>query len=207
MFKKNISPQRLSSLIALALAVPISIGSLLLKPSWITGLFVFVFVFAGSYGLILLSVQIFIYRKIKIIYKLISQTKASKREEFYLKNLLPQKSIDEVKDDVEVWAQQRKAEFEILQQNEVFRREFLQNLSHELKTPIFSIQGYIDTLLGGAMNNEAVNTKFLQSAARNVDRLANLVADLDEISKLESGEQKLNFQYFVIQDINTSLFY
>ena len=161
----------------------------------------FIVVFLGSFGLILFTLQTFIYRKIKLIYKLISQTKASKREEFYYKHILPQKSIDEVREDVEAWAQQRKVEIEILQQNEIFRKEFLQNLSHELKTPIFSIQGYVDTLLNGALHNNEVNTKFLQSTARNVDRLVNLVDDLDAISKLESGEQELHFQNFIIQDL------
>ena len=94
---------------------------------------------------------------------------------------------------------QRKAEIEILQQNEAFRKEFLQNMSHELKTPIFAIQGYVDTLLGGAINNEAVNVKFLQSTSRNVDRLVNLLDDLDEISKLESGQLQLHPQQFCHQ--------
>ncbi|HSN59455.1 MAG TPA: ATP-binding protein, partial [Ferruginibacter sp.] len=157
--------------------------------------------FLGSFGLILYTLQTFIYRKIKLIYKLIYQTKATKREEFYYKNILPQKSIDEVREDVESWAMQRKAEIEILIRNEAFRKEFLQNLSHELKTPIFAIQGYVDTLLGGALHNEAVNTKFLQSTSRNVDRLVNLLDDLDEISRLESGQLKLNKSNFIIQDL------
>ncbi len=151
-------------------------------------------------------VQSFVYRKIKLIYKLIYQTKASKREEFYYKNILPQKSIDEVREDVENWAQQRKAEIEVLKQNEAYRKEFLQNLSHELKTPIFAIQGYVDTLLNGALANPEVNIKFLASASRNIDRLVNLVDDLDEISKLEMGEQLLYKSNFVIQDIIKDVF-
>ncbi|MFZ4771428.1 MAG: sensor histidine kinase, partial [Ferruginibacter sp.] len=147
------------------------------------------------------TIKKFIYRKIKLIYKLIYQTKASKREEFYYKNFLPQKTIEEVRDDVEKWAIQRKDEIELLQQNETYRKEFLQNLSHELKTPIFAIQGYVDTLLNGALENPAVNIKFLQSTSRNIDRLVNLVDDLDEISRLESGQQQLNCQQFIIQDL------
>lgn len=158
-------------------------------------------IFSGSYALILYTLQKFIYRKIKLIYKFIYQTKASKREEFYYKNILPQKGIDEVRKDVEEWAEQRKAEIEILQQNESYRKEFLQNLSHELKTPIFAIQGYVDTLLNGALENPDVNKKFLNSTSRNIDRLVNLVSDLDEISKLESGEQLLIQENFVIQDL------
>lgn len=165
-----------------------------------------VILFIGCYFLIAYAIDSFVYRQIKLIYKIISQTKASKKEEFYYKNLLPQKGMDEVTEDVEKWAAQRKKEIEILQQNEQFRKEFLQNLSHELKTPIFSIQGYVDTLLNGALHNSEVNMKFLQSAERNIDRLVNLLDDLDEISKLESGELQLNYQNFNIQDLVKEVF-
>ncbi|MEO5984619.1 MAG: ATP-binding protein [Ferruginibacter sp.] len=199
--KKSLSPHHLSLFTALALSFPIAIGIFIFKPVWWIAVASFLVIFFGSYGLILFTLQNFIYRKIKLIYKLIYQTKASKREEFYYKSILPLKSIDEVREDVEEWAIQRKAEVEILQRNEIFRKEFLQNLSHELKTPIFAIQGYVDTLLSGALHNKEVNSKFLQSTARNVDRLVNLLDDLDEISKLESGDQKLDRQYFIIQDL------
>lgn len=198
---KNFSPHQLASVTALSLSVPISIGFYAFKPVWWIALLVFIIIFAGSFALILYTLQTFIYRKIKLVYKLIYQTKASKREEFYYKNILPQKSIDEVREDVEAWAMQRKAEIEVLQRNEVFRKEFLQNLSHELKTPIFAIQGYVDTLLSGALHNEEVNTRFLQSTARNVDRLVNLLDDLDEIARLETGQLKLNKTNFIIQDL------
>lgn len=137
---------------------------------------------------------------------MINHTKASKREEFYYKNLLPPKSIEEVSEEVEAWSRQYSADLEALQKNETFRKEFLQNLSHELKTPIFAVQGYVDTLLGGALHNEAVNTKFLQNAAKNIDRLVKLVDDLDEISKLEIGEPVLNRKSFIIQDLIKEVF-
>ncbi len=199
--KKNFSPQQLSALTALGLSVPIAVGIFVFKPVWWIALISFVVIFLGSFGLILYTLQTFIYRKIKLIYKLIYQTKASKKEEFYYKNILPQKGIDEVREDVENWAEQRKEEIEVLQQNEAYRKEFLQNLSHELKTPIFAIQGYVDTLLSGALENSDVNKKFLQSTSRNIDRLVNLVDDLDAISKLESGEQLLLQDSFIIQDL------
>jgi len=145
--------------------------------------------------------QQFIYRKIKLIYKIIYRTKASKKEEMYYKYILPQKSIDEVREDAEAWAVQQKQEIESLRKNEIFRKEFLQNLSHEFKTPVFAIQGYIDTLLQGAMENPDINRRFLEKASRNVERLANLIQDLDEISRLERGELKLNKRNFVIQDV------
>ena len=203
---KNFSPQQISAVTALVLAIPISCSIYFLNVGILIPLVFFIVIFLGSYGLILYTVQRFVYRKIKLIYKLIYQTKANKREEFYYKNILPQKSIDEVRQDVEKWAKQKKVEIEILKQNEAYRKEFLQNLSHELKTPIFVIQGYIDTLLNGALDNAEVNKKFLLSTSRNVDRLVNLVDDLDEISKLESGEQQLYIESFVIQDIFKEVF-
>ena len=203
---KNLSPQQLAAATALALALPISLGIYIFKPEWWIALLSLGVIFAGSYGLILFMVQQFLHRKIKLIYKLIYQTKASKREEFYYKNILPQKSIDEVQEDVEAWAQQKKTEIELLQQNEAYRKEFLQNLSHELKTPIFAIQGYVHTLLGGALSNPDVNQKFLNSTSRNIDRLVNLVDDLDEIARLESGQQLLYKENFIIQELIREVF-
>ncbi len=157
--------------------------------------------FLISFFLFRFVLRWFIYRKIKLIYKFIYQTKASKREEMYYKYILPDKSIDQVQEDVAQWAQQRRDEIETLKTNEVYRKEFLQNLSHEFKTPIFAIQGYVETLLQGASDNPAINKKFLENTARNVQRMVNLVNDLDEISKLESGAQPINKSNFIIQDL------
>ena len=198
---KNLTPQQLSAVTAVIIAIPISTAIYYFHPVLFISVISLIIIFTGSYGLILFMVQRFVYRKIKLIYKLIYQTKASKREEFYYKNILPQKSIDEVRQDVESWAEQHKAEIELLKKNEVYRKEFLQNLSHELKTPIFAIQGYVDTLINGALENPEVNKKFLNSTSRNIDRLVNLVDDLDEISKLERGEQQLYKENFVIQEL------
>ena len=203
---RNLSPQQLSALTAIILSVPISIGLFIFKPIWWIFPSALIIIFIGSYALILFTLQKFIYRKIKLIYKLIYQTKATKREEFYYTNILPQKGIDEVREDVEAWAEQRKKEIETLQQNETFRKEFLQNLSHELKTPVFAIQGYVDTLLNGALHNDEVNEKFLASTSRNVTRLVSLLNDLDEITKLESGEMIMLFEPFTIQDLITEVF-
>lgn len=197
---KNPSPQQLSFYTALALSIPIGAGFYLLNPGW-SSVIALVITFAGSYLLIQFTLEKFIYRKIKLIYKFIYQTKATRREETYYKYILPQKSIDEVREDVEQWAEQRRVEIEILKSNEAYRKEFLQNLSHEFRTPIFAIQGYVDTLLEGALENPAVNKKFLENASRNVDRVVNLLNELDEISSLESGEQPLVRKNFSIQDL------
>jgi two-component system, OmpR family, phosphate regulon sensor histidine kinase PhoR len=206
MAKKNLSPKELSAFTALVLSIPISLGFFIIHKNWITGLVSFVLIFFGSYFLILSIIQNFIYRKIKLIYKFIHQIKASKKEEMYYKYILPKKSIDEVREDVEAWAEQRSSEIESLKQNETFRKEFLQNLSHEFKTPVFAIQGYVDTLLQGALENPETNKRFLEKTAKNTERLVTLLKDLDEISKLERGELKLHKQYFVIQDLIKEVF-
>ncbi|HQR92172.1 MAG TPA: HAMP domain-containing sensor histidine kinase, partial [Sediminibacterium sp.] len=198
---KNLSPKQLSALTALALALPMALGYWFFTNNWIIFLTALVICFLGTYLLFQFVLEWFIYRKIKLIYKFIYQTKANKREETYYKYILPQKSIDEVREDVEKWAEQRSAEIELLKTNEAYRKEFLQNLSHEFKTPIFAIQGYVDSLLGGAMENPELSKRFLENAAKNVDRMVNLAEDLDEITRLESGEQPLTKVQFVIQDL------
>lgn len=203
---KNISPRQLSAFTALVLAVPISLVLGYAEKSWLWTAASFVLIFAGSYLLISFMLERFIYRKIKLIYKFIYQTKATRKEETYYKYILPQKSIDEVREDVEAWAAANKEELELLKKNEQFRREFLQNLSHEFKTPVFAIQGYVDTLLQGALANPEVNKKFLEKTAKNVERLTNLLNDLDEISSLERGELVLYKQNFVIQDLAKDVF-
>jgi two-component system phosphate regulon sensor histidine kinase PhoR len=203
---KNISPRQLSFLTALGLAVPVSLVILIAENRWTPALVSFILILAGGYLLISLVLERFIYRKLKLIYKFIYQTKATKKEETYYKYLLPRKSVEEVSRDVEEWAQENKQEIELLRQNEQFRKEFLQNLAHEFKTPVFAIQGYVDTLLNGAMHNPDINKRFLEKTATNVERLTNLLNDLDEISRLERGEQTLIRQTFIIQDLIKEVF-
>ena len=204
--KNNFTPNQLSFAASLIISIPVSGIFLLSSQNWRVSSLLFLMLFIFCFSLFSYILKNYIKKEIKLIYKLISQTKASKKEDFYFKNLLPEKSIDEVRSDVEKWAEQRKNEIETLHQNEAFRKEFLQNLSHELKTPIFSIQGYVETLLNGALENPEVNKKFLTNASKNVERLVNLVDDLDEISKLERGELQLYFQSFIIQDLVKEIF-
>ena len=206
LFNKNFSAQQIAALTAVPLAIVVGVTGYLYHESWtviiigVTGFYIL------AYLLIAFMLRRFIYRKLKLIYKLIYQTKATKKEEFYYNNILPQKTIDEVKEDVEVWAEHHKEEIEVLRENEIFRKEFLLNLSHELKTPVFAIQGYIDTLINGAMDKPEIGKKFLGNAAKNVSRLVNLINDLDEISRLESGEQLLYKENFVMQDLIEDVF-
>jgi two-component system phosphate regulon sensor histidine kinase PhoR len=198
---KNLSPRQLSYITALIIASANALLSLLVIQHWFASILIFAITYFIIYLIYYYTLQRFIYRKIKIIYKFIYQTKETKKEEFFYENILPQKSIEEVSEDVQKWATQRKDEIEMLRANEQFRREFLMNLAHELRTPIFSIQGYVDTLLGGALEDKEVNRKFLGNASKSIDRLVRLVDDLDEISKLESGKIPLIQESFGIQDL------
>lgn len=203
---KNLSPQQVAAFTALPISLLAGLTVFFTDLSWKVALGTLLALYCIAYLLIFFVIQRFIYRKIKLIYKLIYQTKATKRQDFYNKHILPQKSIEEVNKDVEEWAQTYNAEIETLKKNEAYRKEFLLNLSHELKTPIFAIQGYVDTLLNGALDKPEVNKKFLYNASKNIDRLVNLVDDLDEISKLEIGEQLLYKEIFVIQDVIKEVF-
>jgi two-component system, OmpR family, phosphate regulon sensor histidine kinase PhoR len=203
---QNLTPKQLSAFTAVVLSISVAMGIFLITSSWKFGLGSLLLVFTGSYLLIQFTLEKFIDRKIKLIYKFIHQTKTTRKEEVYFKYILPKKSIDEVQEDVERWGNRQLEEIEILRKNEAFRKEFLQNLSHEFKTPIFAIQGYIDTLLNGAMDDLKVRKRFLENTEKNVERLVNLVNDLDEISKLERGEQLLLKQNFVIQDLIREVF-
>jgi two-component system phosphate regulon sensor histidine kinase PhoR len=137
---KNLSPRLLSFFTALVAGLANAIMSIFISNNWKIPIVVFVVTFAIIYLLYHYTLQRFIYRKIKLIYKFIYQTKATKREEYFYENVLPQKSIGEVSADVEKWAAQKKDEIELLKANEKFRKEFLMNLAHELRTPIFSAQ-------------------------------------------------------------------
>lgn len=200
--RKNMTPSQMAFYNALAVSATASLFNLAFSGVWWQALATFSGLLVLTYWLTWFVIQRFIYRKIKLIYKFIFQTKATRREEYYYKHILPQKSIEEVSADVEKWALQKRSEIELLQRNEAYRKEFLQNLSHEFKTPVFAIQGYIDTLLAGrALEDPSVNRRFLENTSRNISRLVHLIDDLDEISRLESGEQAIEPSAFVVQDL------
>ncbi|MEJ7737688.1 MAG: ATP-binding protein [Chitinophagaceae bacterium] len=203
---KNLSPRKIAAINAASISFLVFIANLIILKSWLIALSGFVILFVISYLLVQFFLQQFIYRRIKLIYKFIYQTKASRKEEVYYKYILPKKSIDEVSEDVEKWAVQRSNEIELLKQNEAYRKEFLQNLAHEFKTPVFAIQGYVDTLLNGAMEKPEIRKRFLKNASKNIDRLVNLMNDLDEISRLERGEHLVYKQNFMIQDLIREVF-
>lgn len=104
--------------------------------------------------------------------------------------------VDDLNQEVKIWADNQTEEINKLREIEKFRKDFLSNVSHELKTPIFNIQGYILTLLEGGIEDNRVNKLYLERAEKSTGRLINIVEDLDAIARLESGEFKLNLESF-----------
>jgi two-component system phosphate regulon sensor histidine kinase PhoR len=198
---KNLSPRQLALLTALVLSSLIGLSVFVLITNWKLLLAYFIVCFVVVYLLVFQILELFIYKKIKLIYKLISYTKASKREEAYQKYILPNKGIDDVRVDVEKWAIQKTNEIQTLQSNEQFRKEFLQNLSHEIKTPVFAIQGYLELLADGAVDDPKLSNKFIKQAEANVQRLVGLLNDVDVITNLEINKEPILKQYFIIQDL------
>ncbi len=199
---KNVKLQHLAISAALFVSSVVALFLFFYTENFKVSLLGFVVAAVATYSIYYYTVQYFIYRKIKLIYKFIYQTKATPRESFFNDNILPQKSLDEVNKDVQEWASQKRLELERLQLNEQFRKEFLMNLSHELRTPIFTLQGYIESLQSGAAAmNPALQSRFLNNASKGIDRLVRLIDDLDEISKLESKMISLKKENFSILDL------
>jgi two-component system phosphate regulon sensor histidine kinase PhoR len=106
--------------------------------------------------------------------------------------------LESVQKEVEHWEDEKQQEIDRLQQLEQYRREFIGNVSHELKTPLFNIEGYVETLLDGGLEDPAINREYLKRTGKSVERLIRIVEDLDEIGQLESGSMRLNITKFNI---------
>ena len=135
---KNYSPQTIALFSATSVGLMAALIGGWMSNSMVGALVILLIIFCFTFWVVRFLVEKFIHRQIKLIYKFINQTKASKREEFFQKKVLPKQGLEEVGEDVLQWADQRKAEMELLEKNEAFRKEFLQNLSHEFKTPAFA---------------------------------------------------------------------
>jgi two-component system phosphate regulon sensor histidine kinase PhoR len=146
-------------------------------------------VFLMMYFVSLTLIVRFITERIKPIYKTIQSLKIP--EDKLQKNLTSRDVISDVNRDVVEWAAKKSEEINRLKELEGYRKEFLGNVSHELKTPIFNIQGYVLTLLDGALSDPSINRKYLERAEKSINRLISVVEDLESISKLESKVLKL----------------
>jgi two-component system phosphate regulon sensor histidine kinase PhoR len=151
-------------------------------------------------------IEKYVYSKIKLIYKLIHNLKLGRDLRDALGEHISADPINDVELEVKEWARQKKSEIDDLRKQEKFRRDFLSNISHEFKTPLFAIQGYIEAIQDDDFEDKEMAQQFLAKAAKNVDRLSYLIKDLDEISKLESGEIPVNLTRFKINDLIKEVF-
>jgi two-component system, OmpR family, phosphate regulon sensor histidine kinase PhoR len=154
--------------------------------------------FIFSYLVVYKLMKKYIYDRVKVIYKTIKKNKGA------TSNMNTDLAL--VSKDVEDIASQRQKEIDELKMMENFRREFLGNVSHELKTPIFNIQGYIHTLIDGALYDKNVNMAYLERTSKSVDRMINIVEDLVTISKIESDRLDLEMENFDIVDLAKDIF-
>ncbi|MAR20946.1 MAG: two-component sensor histidine kinase [Flavobacteriales bacterium] len=193
MFKIN-TPIRLSVLLSICVFFISILFSLFSFGIFFFPLLISIF----SFVIIFYLVKKFFYEKIRVIYKIIYKFKgtASIRE----------LDIDIVEKEAEEWAEAKEEELRQMKKDESYRREFIGNVSHELKTPIFNIQGYVQTLLDGGLQDDTINMKYLQRADKSVERMINIVEDLEVISRLETEQSELDIQSFNINNLVNEVF-
>lgn len=186
-----------------ALYIAISLLLVLAFFMWVKGLedwlFLVIFV-VSAFGISFLTVQSriekFIYRRIKKIYDDVSLLESST-----LSSRTITTDMSTLTQEIENFARDKKIEIDTLKIREEYRKDFLGNVSHELKTPLFTVQGYIETLLDGAIEDKTVRKKYLQRANKAVDRLIYIVKDLDLITKFEAGELNVKWEEFDIIEL------
>ena len=155
-------------------------------------LFAIIFLVVGVFSYFI--IRNYIQRKINILYRSIQKQKTLNESTL---------DIEKAEKEVSDWILERQAEIDYLKDTEKFRREFLGNVSHELKTPIFNIQGYVLTLLEGALEDKDINRKYLERTQKSVERMISIVEDLSNISNMEGNNESLDLEKFDI--VSTSL--
>ncbi len=191
---------------ALAVAITLSVVNFYFRHNWVDVAVTFSISFITAYAVFYYLIEKYVYSKIKLIYKLIHNLKLGRDLRDALGESTSTDPIGDVEQEVKDWAREKKSEIEQLRSQEKFRREFLSNISHEFKTPLFAIQGYLEAVMDDEFEDRDMAMQFLQKAERNVGRLSYLIKDLDEISKLESGEIPINFSKFKINDLIWEVF-
>ncbi|MGH2667202.1 sensor histidine kinase [Flavobacterium sp.] len=169
--------------------------------SWLFSLVFAVSILVFSFFMLQYRVERFIYRRVKKIYDDISFLDSTT-----FRNQAITTDMATLTKQVKKFATDKKLEIEMLKDREEYRREFLGNVSHELKTPLFTVQGYISTLLeGGAMKDKNLRKKYLERAEKGVERLVYIVEDLDMIAKLEMGDESMEMVEFDIIELTQNV--
>lgn len=157
--------------------------------------------FTLAFLVIQLRIEHFIYKRVKAVYDSVTLLDASSLQKQPVTT-----DMATLTKEVEKFARDKKIEIESLKGRENYRKEFMGNVSHELKTPLFTVQGYILTLLDGAIKDKKVRKKYLKRASKGVDRLIYIVNDLDMITKLEAGDLHLYEENFDIIEVVKNVF-
>lgn len=160
-----------------------------------------IFTYLISFIIIQYRVERFIYRRVKKIYDDLTLLESTT-----LRKQPITTDMVTLTQEIEKYASDKKMEIETLKVREEYRKEFLGNVSHELKTPLFTVQGYLLTLLDGAIDDKNVSEKYLTRASKGLERLIYIVKDLDMITKLEVGDLRLNIETFDIIELIKSVF-
>lgn len=191
-----------------ALYIAIVLTTVLWSLMWLYGIknwiFLVVFVLSSfliTFLIVQLRIEKFIYRRIKRIYDDVTLLESSS-----LTSRTITTNMSTLTEEIEKFAQDKKIEIDTLKIREEYRKDFLGNVSHELKTPLFTVQGYLETLLDGAIDDKNVRKKYLQRANKAVDRLIYIVKDLDLITKLEAGDLNITWEEFDIIELIKNVF-
>jgi len=208
---KNATPRQIAAIAAGIVAGVVFLIAISIKlflpgtPSWFIVIASPVILFAAGYFVFFNFIENFIYRKIKVIYKTIYETKTGQDEKSG-KQKIRKDIVDFAESEVIEWKKKILKEQKKQFRREKYRKEFLGNVFHELKTPIFNIQGYLETLNEGGLKDESINTRFLEKALTNVNRMAEIVDDLQMISNLEEGSFSLTEDKFdILKLVNEAL--
>lgn len=184
-----------SLLMAAMAAVIVAVVMILSDSVWWMTLIVSVVVFVVMAIFSLYMMKAYIAYKLKPIYSMVLSRHVHTSE---IVEEMQDKHVENISDELTAWADDNDKEISRLKQSEAFRKQYLGNVAHELKTPIFNIQGYISTLLDGGLEDELINRKYLERAEKSIDRLINIVNDLDTINKLENDMNRLKMEEFDI---------
>lgn len=200
----EITPKRLALNLAILLSVIAGVVffifevAVINKLYWVIIIVSFLILIVLQYLILRYALERFIYDRIKLVYKSIHRQKLRKDDKKEQITSIHGDIIGKVNEEVENWAKDRKEEIDELKKMEVYRREFLGNVSHELKTPLFNMQGFILTLMDGGIHDPKVNLDFLEKSQKNIERMITIVEDLEVISRLETGEATPMFSNFSI---------
>jgi two-component system, OmpR family, phosphate regulon sensor histidine kinase PhoR len=154
-----------------------------------------------SYFVIYNAIENYIDHRIQILYKTISKVKGGGD----LTINMDEDVVELANQDVMEWAEGQIEEINLLRETDSFRKDFIGNLAHELKTPLFNIQGFILSLLEGGIDDPEINRKFLSKAEKNIDRMTRLLEDLDSISKIESGAMNIELETVDIVELSSEI--